>query len=1189
MQLYTEYLGDRDPFVGDRTVWLRSLPVDATITQATLTLAPSSSGTPFEEVLDFTQTDHPLGTIKTEGTGFVEVDFHARRTLTHIQGDGLLGASLQVDLGGAYVDISDRGTIRSSDDSPFSFPASGQLPALTVNRFKLTQTGTTNPTIERITVRSVPTNLSVRLGQLAPFWTQLGESAIAQTSPDFAAILNAVLVDAATENGFYVIPFVVHSDTIARLNINLQIDYILEQRVLPDYLPEVTIPYDFSTLPGIDEALTTVTLPRNAVAIAGKTQAQIRGEFQSTRIALGQVGEDAIATPSREPISAITVSPKLTLAHPFQSGQEIEVTAIDLSLANTKPGLAGLQVAIQSDADGKPSGEVLTSADVKVAKPLPNQTSWGSATLPNSFRVLPNVRYWMVLQSLVGQASWSINRGTEPGLQSSTDGGFSWRVATLAEQPAPFAALFRLRNLPDRFTVPVQVQIGKGIEAVRQRLDEFAPLGRIEFQFDFAAELNQYLASSSAASPCGTGDLLVNGDFSDPLLDDATRKLFGVDAARVESSGGYSTYYTQPPTIAGTIDLSRGINLSVERFIVLALDNGKPIRIDCAGQIPSRTQLSEITQAINTAVRRQDAASAVQLSEPPRTVLSVRSGGAWQSQSRLSPSQPTSVELLPWCSTKLPTGWQGTAGHVHRMKLTDGTGRVIVVLASPTLLNTSDAPNQPTPLFCFPTQPQTGNTTSIQAATLSQRINCTAGCTYLLQFAFGVITGSSTSSPRWEIVWLNAKGDELQTDGDAIAITARLQREERPPWVQTAKVTAPATATQADIRFSCSAFGGLWLSAVSFVPTVEAIDNGTFTRSDQADVPSGWQLLGGWIENTERGEILSGRGPEDAVLAQSIPVVAQASYELHITAYLSDHPTPSLERSHSRLELHWIGISTPPIVLLLDTPDFSLRSWTGTVPAGVTTAEIRLIQPQDQGDLLVESISLSRLDSISLPIVFLAETPGQLTVSDLRVAYDSHNPPTLSPGVASQLRSASIASRSLPPRQPTPMQPQPLLAGTVVQPLLAQTPPAESPSQQPPSEEAEPPPSDELPELPPPPFPDHAVSSEDNGGFTSSLFRRATGTHKQSKLMAAPSRLPVDRVAISPQSIRPTPKPVSQPLQHQPIISTKVFARVLRKIKRWLLRLVQKLARKLSSATTFSPVHHQQSRIAKAKTPTHRF
>lgn len=42
----------------------------------------------------------------------------------------------------------------------------------------------------------------------------------------------------------------------------------------------------------------------------------------------------------------------------------------------------------------------------------------------------------------------------------------------------------------------------------------------------------------------------------------------------------------------------------------------------------------------------------------------------------------------------------------------------------------------------------------------------------------------------------------------------------------------------------------------------------------------------------------------------------------------------------------------------------------------------------------MESVSLERADLVSVPLTFLAETPGEMTVSDLRVAYDLPEPPS---------------------------------------------------------------------------------------------------------------------------------------------------------------------------------------------------
>lgn len=379
MKLKDRYAGSTSPFEGDRTLWLRSLPADARVIKASLTLMPvaATGASKFTEVINFTGSEGELGATSATGANFIEVDFHARRTLAAVVGSGGT-ATLQVDMGGAFIGVANDGTFMTPDKTDWSLnlsSTSSALPGLGVNRFRLTSPSTSGSLgVSKVTIRSVPLNISAHLGQMPPFWTRLGELASADTSPDFAVVLNTYLAEATLENGFYAVPFVIHSDTLARLDVDLAIEYVIEQAVLPSHLAEVTLPYGYSTLPGMEDAITTLVLPRQAIPVSGQSRAQIRGEFQPTRIALGPIGE--------EPAShAMRVAPDCSLAQPLKSEAEIAVTGFDLPLANTLPGLAGLNVAIQADADGKPFGEVLTSADVHVEKPLPGQSTWGTATL----------------------------------------------------------------------------------------------------------------------------------------------------------------------------------------------------------------------------------------------------------------------------------------------------------------------------------------------------------------------------------------------------------------------------------------------------------------------------------------------------------------------------------------------------------------------------------------------------------------------------------------------------------------------------------------------------------------------------------------------------------------------------------------------------------------------------------------
>ncbi len=982
MKLSEKHRGNNDPFEGDRTVHLRSLPADARVIKAHLTLTPVAApdGSKFTEVVNFTASEGDLGATKVTGTGFVEVDFHARRTLAGVAGSNVTGASLQVDMGGAYAEINERGAMKAPGDTLFSVPADGTLPGLTVSKFKLTRAAG-NLDVTRVTIRTAPSNLNARLDPLPPFWTRLGELAADDTSPDFAAVLNAFLAEAQADDGFYAIPLIIHSDTLARLDVELAIEYVIEQTVLPPHLPEVTLPYGYSTLPGMEDSITMLVLPRHAIPVSGQGGAQIRGEFQPTRIALGPIGE--------EPVShAMLVAPDCSLAQPLKSDAEIAVTGFDLPLANTQPGLAGLNMAIQADADGKPFGEVLASAEVRVEKPLPAQSTWGSATLTTPFRVLPGVRYWLVLQSRIGRAYWSTTSsiGAEPALQCSRDGGLSWRTAGA---PASLAALFRLRHTPERFSVPVQLQIGKGPGAVRRRLDEFAPLGRVEFRFDFADALTEHLGSPALASPCGTGELLANGSFELPPHDDASRKLFGFDAQDLSSA------------LAGTVDLRRGVNLSVQRFISLSLKGGAVTRIDCAGADPARTRIDEIVVAINRAM-----GSAV-------ADKSIDTG------TRAERLTLHDVMLHPWHPAGTPQGWQSeidTKGQVWRVKLPILTGlaagRSDRILAA---------------LRAAGTDP----------ATLMQRVPVHEGCAYLLRFRFAIgdpagiglpgfenLDPEQFATPRREVRWFDRTGKMMEQDQAPLNSSLAENKRTFPP--EEARLIAPHGATQAEIRFVQPPPGFLVLDEVSFTATLETLVNGGFRlwgldSEGNRDTPRGWTPLSGWIDSAAAAVRLSGSGPEDAVLSQVVQVMAGKRYELRVLAQPAAAPARDIESrgtaERARLELRWLsnGVSNAPVMMALDGWDFPIHAWAGAAPTGATRAEIRLIQPQGAGELRVESVSFVQTDLVNVPLVFLAETPGELTASNLRIAYDLPDSTPLAQTTGSAIARPGIGSEHLMP------------------------------------------------------------------------------------------------------------------------------------------------------------------------------
>jgi DNA-binding beta-propeller fold protein YncE len=523
------YDGSARAFEGERTLSLRSVPVGARITRARITVTPVAgpTGTLFEERIDFADpadASRTFGATKIPANGgaatFVEVDFHKRRTLAAVTGANLTTTELQVDLGGVYVQINDKGAILTpSDTNRFVIGADGTLPGLTVAKFKLTATTPNTPAATTVTIRSTPANVTVRLGKMAPFWARPGELAAADTSPDFTPLLQAFLATAPVENGYYLVPLVVHSDTLARLSVALDLTYLNSELATPNGLPETTLPFDVGTVANAPQQL-SVSLPADARVVPGATTARVAGSFAETRIVEGY----GAPTGELAPGGGATVSPQLSLAQIVEVDSPISAVAIDLSLTGITR-TANLALDVRADLDGKPDGNSLLGGAVaftlqSTPSPAPK---WISVALAKEFHFASDgrpTRYWLVLQSYDGQVTWNaaafaapVKPGKPlPAMQQTTDGGLSWRSTT---QPATLTSMFRFRYQPARYQVPIEVQVGTGVGATRVKLDRYQPLNRIDFALDlpaFAQAFNEYLAHA-APQPCSQAEHVANGDF----------------------------------------------------------------------------------------------------------------------------------------------------------------------------------------------------------------------------------------------------------------------------------------------------------------------------------------------------------------------------------------------------------------------------------------------------------------------------------------------------------------------------------------------------------------------------------------------------------------------------------------------------------------------------------------------------
>ena len=518
------YDGSANAFEGDCTVTWHGLPEGALVRSVTLTIAPVAApdGVLFEEHIDLRQPIDPaasFGATKVVAGQFVEVDFHRRRTLASIVGASALGGALQVEFGGIYAEINDKGAIKTpTDTKSLTIPSDGTVPGFNVVKFKLVAQSPPSPSppppvdIDGVVIRSAPANLALKFEQSATFWAYPGDLARPITTPNFAKTLQAYLKTAKVEGGYYVVPIVVHSDSLARLAIALDVDYVETRSAIAGGLGDVSLPYEFGAATTGAKTTLGVTLPANARVVAAASGGRAVGAFEATRIVAGY-GSTFPVTPA----GRAGVGPHMSRAQIVRFAVPVAASAVDLLLAPLTRSVS-LRLDLRSDLDGKPDGTSLLGAPVGFVLDgtASRDARWVSVALAKEFHFTIPAKaaasaYWIVVQSLEGDADWLTQMPAvphQPSLQITVDGGLSWRAAQND-------ALFRLRYRPDSFVVPVALQIGEGTSATQVRFDGLAPQGRVDFTLDrpeIAAGIDAYLQTSPAT--CSLAEHLRNGDFS---------------------------------------------------------------------------------------------------------------------------------------------------------------------------------------------------------------------------------------------------------------------------------------------------------------------------------------------------------------------------------------------------------------------------------------------------------------------------------------------------------------------------------------------------------------------------------------------------------------------------------------------------------------------------------------------------
>jgi Helix-hairpin-helix domain len=527
MRVRTEHSGRLLPFERERRLVLRRLPAGAVVSRAVLTIAPYSvdPGRRFLETIAFPGAVGGWGANKSRSGSAVEVDLHARRKLAALAGSGLTGGKLLVDLGGGFLAVDANGGLGNTP--PFlQVDDTMDLPGLTVTGLRVASNGAD---VASLQVASPPSNVTVAIEGGPVFFTHFGDLVAAMTTPDFSGVLSAML-PVLTVDGVCIVPFVVHSDTIARLDLTLELDFTVAVDAMPSGLSSVSASYAYDGAALSAGSALSVGVPPGMVAVPGASAGRAQGAFESSRVVYGPVTATAA-----EQVALTADGP---LAHPFMLPATVVAGSVDL-LLTAVTAQAKLAVDLVDDLDGKPGRRSLLSrpAELSLSRDQAGSPTWLNVPLPEELELSGGVRRWLVLQARDGSADWGAVAGgtSQPVLQRTGDGGLSWRAV-----PGGRGGLMRLRQTISTFNLPLELRVGAGGTEVAVSLQRFAAQGAVDIDLSFddvAHAVNTAVTAATATPP--TAEHVANGDFADwyrvgtalhgagPLEVPAARYLFG--------------------------------------------------------------------------------------------------------------------------------------------------------------------------------------------------------------------------------------------------------------------------------------------------------------------------------------------------------------------------------------------------------------------------------------------------------------------------------------------------------------------------------------------------------------------------------------------------------------------------------------------------------------------------------------
>ncbi len=462
------------------------------------------------ESFDLTTSDNPFGILATPLGSQLIVDLGKRRTVSQISANITTlddTAELFLDMGGMWLQLDNDGGIAAPDDT-ISWAIEDQilqLPLLASQRFRINYNAVDGQTVtpDKVTVQSYPTNLTLRLGDLGAFWFHTGDLKNAVTTPDFSRLLTDYLGLIEPDGGYYAFPLTLHSDSLARLQLALVLEYDEQQSLLPAETNALSFSYGYDGRPVGDGATLPVKVP--AGQQVKQISADIRQRFASSRIVAGTLN------PVKH-TETVVVEATQAAACLIELTEDQVADSLDLNLESLSEN-SSLALTLQADAGGKPFGAQLwsSSLELNLSRADAAKGEWHNIPLTEPFTFKAGQRYWLVCNSIAGRIALGTEKTAASQLQVSQDYGLSWRRT---KTEATVAALLRLRATPATFQQPLHLQVGEQMLSLAPfNANGDKPLSIRDWP-TLSQALNQEIAAVTAAQT-NTQQRVVNGQFQD--------------------------------------------------------------------------------------------------------------------------------------------------------------------------------------------------------------------------------------------------------------------------------------------------------------------------------------------------------------------------------------------------------------------------------------------------------------------------------------------------------------------------------------------------------------------------------------------------------------------------------------------------------------------------------------------------